>query len=432
MSTEPRFASRSGTTVHEEAGHRPTVPGWLFALYAAVVVYGTLFPIRGWRLPDDFGLHSAWLSWPARLSTTDVVTNLVIYLPVGALWVWSRRRGGGAGAVVSAAVVGTVLSYSLELVQIFLPRVSSRLDLVCNGLGSMAGGWLAVLVAPERRLGRRLGQLRQAWFARGATADVGLLAVGLWVLSQCAPLVPSANLGHLKTGVRPLWNTLRGDASVDGGQLLVYACAVLGVGVLVTTIARSQRQAMLGFSLLVPCLLAAKVPILTRQLSFEACAGSAVALGLLPVAVRWMPRRLTAASLVLATVVIDSLRPTVGGGETMAMNWVPLGRHNLNLFDFIDILAGLWPFVALAFLTRLIHRRRRSSTAAVTGGAAIAALLFAIEWLQRDLPGRTADITDVLFGVAAWGVAWKLMRRRSRSASRPLPDVEPDRVTAAR
>src|SRR3569832_1141664 len=56
-------------------------------------MYGSLFPFDQWDAARG-GLH-AWLSplWPAHLSRSDVVTNLVVYIPFGLFMAlaWSRR-----------------------------------------------------------------------------------------------------------------------------------------------------------------------------------------------------------------------------------------------------------------------------------------------------------------------------------------------------
>ncbi len=96
------------------------------------------------------------------------------------------------------------------------------------------------------------------------------------------------------------------------------------------------------------------------------------------------------------------------------INWVPLAKHRLNLFDFIDLLGGLWPFVALAYLFTAVRGPRRSATAALLGGAAVAAVVLAIEWAQQRIPGRTADVTDVLVATLGWFASWRILVGRHR------------------
>lgn len=89
-----------------------------------------------------------------RRDARDTVINVLGFLPVGVLaWL----AGGAFGGAVRWLVVlgsGLLLSLTIEIGQIWLPeRVSSVIDLACNGLGTLMGG-LAVALASWSR-GRR-------------------------------------------------------------------------------------------------------------------------------------------------------------------------------------------------------------------------------------------------------------------------------------
>ncbi|MBI4716307.1 MAG: VanZ family protein [Planctomycetes bacterium] len=98
-------------------------------------------------------------------SFPDIVSNLFLYVPVGACfhWSWRRRLGRGARAAAAAVVAAAVLSGVVEAVQALAPpRVSSLVDLVCNVLGASVGVLAASGVA---WLGPRLRE-SFAWEAR--------------------------------------------------------------------------------------------------------------------------------------------------------------------------------------------------------------------------------------------------------------------------
>jgi VanZ family protein len=83
-----------------------------------------------------------------RRDARDTVVNVLGFLPVGLLaWL----AGGGAGLGLRWLGVlgsGLALSLTIETGQIWLPeRVSSVIDLACNGLGSVLGGGLGALAA---------------------------------------------------------------------------------------------------------------------------------------------------------------------------------------------------------------------------------------------------------------------------------------------
>ncbi len=121
----------------------------------------------------------------------DVVTNVLGYMPFGALVVLAvYPRWRGALAVGLALVLGGLLSGMMEAVQTYLPtRVASNLDLAANTLGALIG---AALMAPASSalLDRGgLRRLRFRWFERDAAALLGLAA--LWPFATMYPGVPA-------------------------------------------------------------------------------------------------------------------------------------------------------------------------------------------------------------------------------------------------
>ncbi|MEA3091173.1 MAG: hypothetical protein QOJ04_2515, partial [Caballeronia sp.] len=150
------------------------------AAYAILVVYGSLYPFSGWR---TLGIGPfAYLTdpLPQYLTAFDVITNVLGYMPFGALAVlalYPRWRGALAAGV--AFIGGAVLSGSMEAVQTYLPtRVASNLDLAANALGALLG---AALTAPATSMLLDRGLLRRMrfmWFERDAAYMIGLS--GLW------------------------------------------------------------------------------------------------------------------------------------------------------------------------------------------------------------------------------------------------------------
>lgn len=137
-----------------------------FALYAVVLIYASLVPLDFTLRP----LHSAldafaklvwrgtgWLSW------TDVITNVLLYVPLpllalGALAARGRRPGPGTLALVLAASTG--ISIAIEFAQLFIAsRTPLALDIAANAAGAAAGVALWPLAAGRlARLQNLLGR----------------------------------------------------------------------------------------------------------------------------------------------------------------------------------------------------------------------------------------------------------------------------------
>lgn len=181
--------------------HRSSA-AFLAIAYAALIVYASLYPFTGWRWPGlsvwAFLTRPWWQWW----TVFDVVANLLGYLPLGALVFGAAVRSGrGPGlALVASATSGLVLSFSLEMLQNFLPaRIPSNVDLGLNAAGAVMGGLLAwgvhVLGAVER-----WQAVRDRWFI-GRSAG-GLVLLVLWPLGLLFP-------GPVPFGNGPVWPMLR-------------------------------------------------------------------------------------------------------------------------------------------------------------------------------------------------------------------------------
>jgi len=155
--------------------------------FVALIVYASWYPFSGWR---SLGLAPfAYLSdpLPQYLTVFDVVTNVLGYMPLGALVVlagWPRLRG--APAVATALLGGALLSALMEAGQTYLPtRVASNLDLASNALGALLGAVLAVPATGALLDRGWLRRLRFRWFERDASALLGLAA--LWPFATMFP-----------------------------------------------------------------------------------------------------------------------------------------------------------------------------------------------------------------------------------------------------
>ncbi|AIP62062.2 VanZ family protein [Burkholderia thailandensis] len=184
-----------------------------FAVYAVLVVYASLYPFAGWRSlgigPFDFLLAPL----PRYLTAFDVVSNVIGYLPFGALAVLALYPLRGVPAALVATLLGALLSGAMEALQTYLPtRVSSNLDLAANALGALVGAAAAAPAATaliERGIVRRV---RFAWFERDASTPLFLSA--LWA---GAILFPSPFLFGIGDWPSELW--ARADVSMRGALL---------------------------------------------------------------------------------------------------------------------------------------------------------------------------------------------------------------------
>ena len=165
-------------------------------LYAALIVYASLYPFTGWRVPGAGPFDYLLLGWPRWWTSFDLISNLLGYLPLGFLLFVAGVRGGAARpAAAFACIGGTLLSLSMETLQNYLPtRVASNVDLGLNAAGTALG--VAVGAALNWRGGiDRWQRLRERWFVARSAGGLALLI--LWPIGLLFPTAVPFGLGHV-------------------------------------------------------------------------------------------------------------------------------------------------------------------------------------------------------------------------------------------
>ncbi len=185
----------------------------LATLYALLVLYGSLMPFDFTHSPAQAAgaYRSAWRTWPLATdrppSRSDLLANLLLYVPLGALLAAprdGRRRARGRTALLAVAG-GVTLSAAVELLQTLSPtRTAGVNDLVMNAAGTALGAGLSLLWG-ERALGGLRRQLRPGGAGRPLRTVAGILIL-LLALDALWPLLPTLQLSALKDSAK---HTLR-------------------------------------------------------------------------------------------------------------------------------------------------------------------------------------------------------------------------------
>lgn len=231
--------------------HRTTALPLAWAC-AVLVMYASLYPFAGWRWPSGMdGMQALVLPWPPWLGRFDAAANLLGYVPLGALIFGAVVRGGGrtVSALAWSLLLSAALSYSVEVVQQFLPtRVPSLKDCALNLTGAALGAVLALALQTAGWLERWHG-LRERWFARDSAFALMLLL--LWPAALLFPTPAPLGLGHV-------WGPLREalHAAFADTPWADEAGAWLGdIGATQTPLTRLHEGLIVMLGLLAPCLL---------------------------------------------------------------------------------------------------------------------------------------------------------------------------------
>ena len=332
--------------------------------YLVLLVYACLYPMDTWRssgLPR-FGYLTA--PWPKYYTTDDTILNILGYTPLGLTVVaslplgWTRRR-----RIIVTVVFAALLSFCMETLQNFLPtRVASNIDLTVNSFGALLGAlagahWGQALFAP----GRGLARWRERYITDGLTGDVGLILIMLWLLVQLTPnhmLFPGGEWRKMLGITPPLpfaagrliaFETAQTASMLVAvglfarctlhisGKTLVFALFTLGIG---------ARMLASGY-LLVP---ANPLAWVTPGAGY----GLLIGAGLLVLAL-YLPRvaqhALAGTTLLMASMLINMMPES----PYVLSSGPPVVRSGnyLNFYGLCRLVAALWPFAALAYLSVL-------------------------------------------------------------------------------
>lgn len=220
-------------------------------LYAALIVYASLYPFTGWHPPGVSPLAFLTLPWPHWWTWFDLVTNLLGYIPFGALVFGALVRSDVPvrPSMLLACAAGTLLSLSMELLQNFLPqRVSSNVDLGVNALGTLIGVLLAWF-AHVRGVVERWQVARDRWFIARSAGGLALLL--LWPVGLLFPLPVPLGQGQVLVRVQELivqW--------VDGTPIAPWFEGWADAELERTALSPGGEFALIALGLLAPCMIA--------------------------------------------------------------------------------------------------------------------------------------------------------------------------------
>ena len=358
---------------------------WPLALvYAALIVYASLYPFAEWRDQGIAPLAFMVAPLPKYWTGFDVAANVLGYVPMGFLLALGFLRAGQHRMpVLLATLLGAALSLLMEMLQGFLPmRVPSNVDFALNVLGGWIGALLAWLL---QKLGviDRWSRFRVRWFVADARGALALLV--LWPFALLFPAAVPMGLGQVFERLEEALGELLADTPflewmplrtmeleplVPGVEMLCVMLGALVPCLLAYCIVRPtvQRAVMLVAVLAAGVGATALSSALSygpahawEWLSLPVRAGlwAALVLGL---AMLWVPRRACAALLLLALMLHLSLlnqAPTNAYFAQTLQTWEQ-GRF-IRFHGLAQWLGWLWPYVTMVYVVLRFSRREREN-----------------------------------------------------------------------
>ena len=430
---------------------------WLLFLYCVFILYGTFMPFR--FSADPLFVRSQWqrffmppfVNGVRQFSILDVLSNILLFIPFGFLWIGSEIGksffGRILGAVFGVGLVGGLFGLGIEYGQVYSPgRTASILDALCNGSGAALGGFFGYVIFSGRR--GALGAVLISTIRQGP-------ALPLLALLTIVPLADAYYPFQLTLDVSTAWHNLKHTQWIPfaGGfqgfwlDLVVdKAVVVAAIGFLVVvSLRQSHKRLGSGFALVFclalgffveagKLLFVGRIPNVENLVLFTI--GSLF--GVLIVAplgrTPFCRRHALAILLILEfTIMVYAELSPFDWIESAAelplrwakIEWLPLGAYyradqQSALFDLGKKLFIAGP-LGLLLAARKQHRSIGSARAlALLAGLTSGSLL---ESVQIALRSRTPSVTDILlFGAASWAGAlvferWAKLRDSKNSSS---------------
>jgi VanZ family protein len=328
-------------------------------------------------------LHSwGWVETPRFLS--DVIINIAIYVPLGmSAYLTLRRYGSRLLAIAGPIVLGTALSASVEMVQLYTPtRFCSMVDLVNNALGSAIGVVAGLLFARGAR----------AWDFRADDVNIrDARAAGLLCVRFTALVFPFFPVISRFVWISKL-QIFRAQSLFSVTQTALAGAEWFTTGLLLIAAGVKRPLRWLLFAAL---LLPLQLFILGRFPTPSDLIGAAVGI----IAFHFFGKehwtRRVAAAVLIAAIVSRGLRPFHLSSYPAPFAWMP----------FTGALTSEWHWGAQILVEKtfdygtaiwLLLKAGVRGWNAVFG---VTILLAAIEIVQMWLPAHAAEITDPLMGL---------------------------------
>jgi len=413
-----------------------------FCAYVAFVAYATMLPFQFFGDAASLRSKAHMINWDPRHLTsgedtplTDLVANVLFFIPVGFIGVHAQRPRRPAVLILRSAAAGFGLSALVEIAQFFTPsRNPATSDVLTNTFGAALGAGLAVFVRTQ--IESMVVRRTVAWTRREPLLPILVAFALLMTVAALVPFDLGLSVSELRNALRraeldprlSAWNWVGEIPHLL--QFSVLAGLAWHVSRRLFAVGRVRRAAIsvAALGLFALGLEVAQLFVRSHVCSaVDAVAGLwGVAAGIVVAAVLsktgrlhygwWLVGLACFASLAvqaLAPFQFDFSAATVRARIT-PNTLVPYSSYyyKATVAAVADFLDGLLAFVPLGFvLTRAWGTRRATDLGTgVRAALGCAAIALGFELLQLGMPKRYPEVSDVLTAALGGGLgafAWR-------------------------
>jgi VanZ family protein len=351
----------------------------------ALIVYGSLFPFRFYDR-GDLGDAVQYLlaTSPGWTDRSDVLSNILLYLPLGLFGARALENLSAGSRVALMAMVGGTLSVGIELTQFFdLSRASALSDVTANFAGAVGGALIETAA--------------RAWLRRLEWRPFAIILIAAQLGAWLYPYVPSFH------ALRSALDAVRHFDAIGIYRQAVFwlAIAMLLEELIGAARAKHVLAAMAAFVILT------RLAIPDAAVTGNDLSGALLGvLGWALVLSNVQFRAPIIAGLFTLFVIVDGLRPFTFLPSAREFGWTP----------FLSFIEGPRGNGSRVFLEKtftygaLLWLFIRSGLPWLPATVSATSLVFVLRMVQIRLPGRSAEITDVLMVLILAAVVKALAR----------------------
>ena len=368
------------------ADHRAAARWFTFGI-ALLIVWGSLYPLQFIRPTLALVTMRLALIGAHAPSRTDLIANFLLYLPLGAACRLGFGRGGSVRRTIHAALLGSALSLTLELLQLTTPhRVTSVFDWAWNSAGAASG---ALAVALYLRIG---SEWRLAALRHRRPAFVPLCLLAIWFIGEFAPYLPSRHAPLPLGGLISAW----AHRHVPSAAPWIFMITRWWI------IAECMRHIwrrpwpLAGFAALIALTALEQAYVGTDRRSAVELLSWCIVPVLVLATSTWSARARAWCSIAacLAVLVSSNTWPLLPAARMGAFHWIPFSGSLLASRDYRPLMDSLFFYGALLWSLTLTLGRPLAAFA-LTLAASIA-----VELARLWTPPHRAEITNPLLVVA--------------------------------
>ncbi len=381
----------------------------LFAVLVvlALVTYGSFFPFKYVPHEASGGDVIALLSLPrGRMSVIDIVGNVLLFLPLGALLASSRLKSLRWPLLGLSVAVALLIQYF----QFWFPgRHPSALDALLNLIGLLLGLGLGQVAL------KLLARWNPKNLQRPQLVPIATFLMLLWVAYRWFPLVPTLDLQNVKNGLKPLLSW--GDIGIVAS---VRSLAGWLVFLRLTRYSVLQRIGYVGMAAISLGVLAAQPIFAGNMIRPNHLAGCLVAVLIFPMFKSGRTSMVVLTMLLATSIALSALAPgparAVQNQLFQDLSWVPFSGflQGSLITNIASLIEKCFLYGSLLFFLRYL------GLSIITACLLVVPALFALEWFQQSIPGRTPEITDPLLALLLASALYAFMPQRQHQAAHGL------------